>query len=93
MCNRVAEGTACFPNWIDKVQLTDKALCHLNGVVNHFNHVCWRNERPEEIDESCWKSPKMTASCAVNAKTGFSGHAGLRKAEEELCMERATGKY
>ena len=39
MCNRVAERTDSFQNWIDRVWFTDEAHFHLNGAVNHHNNV------------------------------------------------------
>ena len=73
MCNRVAEQMDCFQNWIDRVWFTDETHFHLNVAVIHHNNRYWEDERPEEIDKRCLKSPKVTALCALNAKKGMLG--------------------
>ena len=61
MCNRVAERMDRFQNRIDRIWFTDEAYFHQNGALNHHNHAYWGDERPEEIDERCFKCKERNA--------------------------------
>ena len=69
-------------NWIVKDWFTDWLLAP-EWCCNHHNNVYWRDDRPEEIDETCLKGPKVTALCVSNAKKGKLGPYWLGKVTEE----------